>query len=246
MAGTETLGLTVAFGAGVVSFLSPRVLPLVPAYVSYLAGDDAAPVATVGRVPLRPRAMLASVPFVAGFSAVFIGFGASASALGRVLQHYRYEANAVAAVVVVLMGLAMLGLTRRMPWLNRDLRLQPQIASRTPLAAFALGAAFAFGWTPCIGPVLAGILALTAVSTDGAGIGLLGAYSLGLGLPFLVTALFVERAAGALRRARRAGVVLRVVGGLVMVAMGVAMFTGQLTVLSLWLLDTFPSLATIG
>jgi len=121
-----------------------------------------------------------------------------------------------------------------------------RVATGTPLASLTLGAAFAFGWTPCIGPVLAAILALTAVSSSGAGIGLLAAYSLGLGLPFLATALFIDRATGPLRRLRRAGAVARHVGGLAMVAMGVAMLTGQLTAVSLWLLDAFPALAAIG
>jgi cytochrome c-type biogenesis protein len=244
MADSHTVGMLAAFAAGGISFLSPCVLPLVPAYVTYVAGEGAVLHETARRS--RLRALATSVPFVLGFSAVFIAFGASATALGRVLQRYHNEANLIAAIVVIAMGLAMLGLTRWMPWLDRDLRPQWRVATGTPWAALALGMAFAFGWTPCIGPVLAAILALTAIGSGGNGIGLLGAYSLGLGLPLLATALFIDRATGTLRRLRVAGGVLRVVGGLVMVAMGLAMLSGRLTTFSLWLLEAFPALASIG
>ncbi len=243
MSDASTLGLAAAFAAGAVSFLSPCVLPLVPAYISYVAGEGArgAP-----RARARLAAFATSVPFVAGFSTVFVAFGASATALGQLMQRFRYEANVAAAVVVIVMGMLMLGLARWLPWLQRDIRPQLRVATGHPAAAFALGAAFAFGWTPCIGPILAAILALTAASASGSGMALLGAYSLGLGVPFLATALFVDRAAGVLARLRRTGAVLRVGSGVVMVAMGAAMLTGQLTVFSRWLLDAFPALATIG
>ncbi len=245
MGGASTLGLLTAFAAGIVSFLSPCVLPLVPAYISYVAGESVHRVGA-GRVRDRLMALATSVPFVAGFSVVFVSFGASASALGQLLQRYRYEANVAAGIVVIAMGLFMLGLERWLPWMQRDVRLQLPMATGNPVASFTLGAAFAFGWTPCIGPILAAILAVTAASTGGTGVALLGAYSLGLGVPFLATALFVDRAAGALRRLRRSGAALRVGGGVVMVVMGAAMLTGQLTAFSSWLLDTFPALGTIG
>jgi Cytochrome c biogenesis protein len=245
MTDLSTIGVLAAFGAGVISFLSPCVLPLVPAYVSYIAGDSAQ---RVRRSPARERlaSLGVSVPFVAGFSAVFIAFGASASALGLVLQRYRYEANLVAGTVVIVFGLSMLGLWHWLPWLQRDVRLHLRLAGGNPLAGFVLGAAFAFGWTPCIGPILGAILAVTAVSTGTGGVGLLSAYSLGLGVPFLLTALFIGRATRALRGLRRIGAALQIGGGLVLVALGVAMLTGQLTVLSRWLLDTVPALGTIG
>jgi cytochrome c-type biogenesis protein len=239
----STIGFVAAFGAGVISFLSPCVLPLVPAYVSYVAGDSAQRIE-------RPRARLAalgvSVPFVAGFSAVFITLGASASALGLLLQRYRYEANLVAAIVVIAFGLFMLGLWRWVPWLQRDLRLHLRLAGGTPLAGFVLGLAFAFGWTPCIGPILGAILAVTATHTGTSGVALLSAYSLGLGVPFLLTALFIDRATQLLGRLRGVGATLQIGGGLVMVAFGVAMLTGQLTPFSSWLLETLPVLGTIG
>jgi cytochrome c-type biogenesis protein len=245
VADASTIGLAAAFAAGVISFLSPCVLPLVPAYVSYIAGES-----LQRRRQLQARERLLalgmSAPFVAGFSAVFIAFGASASALGLLLQRYRYEANLAAGVLVIGFGLFMLGLWRWLPWLQRDLRLHVRLAGGNPVAAFALGVAFAFGWTPCIGPILGAILALSAVQTSGAGIGLLGAYALGLGVPFLATALFVDRATGVLRGLRGFGAGLQIFGGVMLVVLGVAMITGWLTMFSYWLLESFPVLGTLG
>ena len=245
MTNPSSIGVLVAFGAGVVSFLSPCVLPLVPAYVSFIAGDSAR---RSHRKSLRERlAMLgSSVPFVAGFSAVFIAFGASASALGRLLQQYRFEANLAAGAVVIVFGLFMMGLSRWLPWLQRDLRPNLQLAGGNPLAAFVLGVAFSFGWTPCIGPILGAILAVTASTTGAGGVGLLAAYSIGLGVPFLLTALFVDSAARMFGRLRGLGAALHFGGGLVMVAFGTAMITGHLTMASAWLLDVAPVLGTIG
>lgn len=244
MTDASTIGLAVAFAAGVISFLSPCVLPLVPAYVSYVAGES---VWHKRRLHARERlaALGMSVPFVTGFSAVFIAFGASASVLGQLLQRYRYEANLVAGTIVIGFGLFMLGLWRWLPWLQRDLRLHLGIAGGNPFAAFMLGVAFAFGWTPCIGPILGAILAVSAAGSGG-GIVLLGAYSLGLGVPFLVTALFIDRAAKWLGGLRGFGATLQIGGGLVMVVFGIAMVTGQLAVFSIWLLNTFPELGRIG
>lgn len=238
-----TIGVLAAFAAGIISFLSPCVLPLVPAYVSYVAGDSR------GRTqPLQMERRLAALGmsafFVAGFSAVFVTLGASATALGQLLLRYRYEANLVAGTVVVLFGLFMLGLWRWLPWLLRDLRFSAYPRGAGPAAAFVLGVAFAFGWTPCIGPVLGAILAVSAAGGDG--VGLLAAYALGLGVPFLLAALFVDRIAGALRRLRGVGAALQYGGGLVLLGLGVAMLTGQLSVLANWLLDAVPALGRLG
>jgi cytochrome c-type biogenesis protein len=245
VADPSTLGLLVAFAAGAVSFLSPCVLPLVPAYVSYVAGETVRGEGGTG-LGSRLAALATSVPFVAGFSAVFIAFGASATAIGQLLQRYRYEANLAAAAFVIAMGLFMLGLARWIPWLHRDLRVQLRLGTGGVVPSFALGAAFAFGWTPCIGPILAAILALTASGTANGAVALLAAYSLGLGVPFLASALFVDRGARVLARLRRTGAVLRTGSGVVLVAMGLAMATGELTVFSRWLLDAFPALGSIG
>jgi len=182
--------------------------------------------------------------FVMGFSTVFIAFGASASALGQLMQRYRYEANLVSGAIVIGFGLFMLGLWRFLPWLQRDLRPHPRLHGGSPFAAFVLGVAFAFGWTPCIGPVLGAILAVSAVGAGG--VELLTAYALGLGVPFLLSAFFADRAARLLGRLRGAGAALQIGGGLVLVALGIAMLTGRLAVFSRWLLDAFPALGSVG
>lgn len=245
MTGFASLGILSAFAAGIISFLSPCVLPLVPAYVSYVAGES-----FHRRQHLQTGERLAALGmsafFVAGFSVVFIALGASATALGQLFLRYRYEANLIAGGIVIVFGLFMLGMWRWMPWLLRDLRAHPQLRGGNPLAAFVLGIAFAFGWTPCIGPVLGAVLAVSASGTSAGGVGLLAAYALGLGVPFLLSALFVERAAGVLRRFRGTGKALQVGGGLVMVAFGLAMVTGRLADMSIWLLDAVPALGKLG
>lgn len=245
MTEVATIGALAAFAAGIVSFLSPCVLPLVPAYVSYVAGASAH---RGGRAHAEQRlaALGMSALFVAGFSAVFIALGASATALGQLFLRYRYEANLVSGVIVILFGLFMLGFWRWVPWLLRDLRPHPHLSGGNPAAAFVLGVAFAFGWTPCIGPVLGAILAVSAAHADASGIGLLSAYALGLGVPFLLAALFADRAAKVLGRLRGFGAALQIGGGLVLVAFGVAMITGWVSVIAIWLLNAVPALGRLG
>jgi cytochrome c-type biogenesis protein len=245
MADAANIGLAVAFAAGVISFLSPCVLPIVPGYVSYIAGESLQRRRHL-HAGERLLALGLSAFFVAGFSTVFIAFGASASAIGQLLLRYRYEANLVAGALVVVFGLFLLGAWRWLPWLQRDLRPHWRLAGGNPLAAYLLGMAFAFGWTPCIGPVLGAILAVSAVSTDAAGVGLLTAYALGLGVPFLLAALLADRAAHVLARWRRFGAGIQIAGGVVLVIFGIAMITGQVAVASLWLLERVPALGTIG
>ena len=245
MTDAAAIGVLAAFAAGIVSFLSPCVLPLVPAYVSYIAGES-----YQRRRHLHAQERLAALGlsafFVAGFSAVFIALGASATAFGQLFLRYRYEANLVAGVIVIVFGLFMLGLWRWVPWLLRDLRLHPRLHGANPLAAFVLGVAFAFGWTPCIGPVLGAILTVSAAGTSASGVGLLAAYSLGLGVPFLLAALFADRAAKVLGKLRGIGAALQIGGGLVLVAFGVAMITGWVSVIAIWLLDAVPALGRLG
>jgi cytochrome c-type biogenesis protein len=235
-----------AFGAGIVSFLSPCVLPLVPAYVSYVAGTH---------VPAEPRpprdariaAVVLSLFFVLGFSMVFIALGAGATALGGLLLQYRYEANIVAGLVVTVFGLIMLGAMNRVMWVHRDVRFHPRLASGTPLAALVLGLAFGFGWTPCIGPVLGAILTMSAAqSSISGGVTLLAAYALGLGVPFVLAALFTRELAQRLKSLRRIGQPVQRIAGALMVIMGLAMLFGELNTFSIWMLRLFPVLGTIG
>lgn len=242
-----TLGIVTAFAAGAVSFLSPCVLPIVPAYVSYITGQSLRADAGGAAIASRATGALLSLCFVLGFSAVFIALGASATALGRLLLQYRYEAGIAGGVLVTLFGIAMLVGTERIPFLRRDAHFHLNAAAGNPASAFLLGLAFGFGWTPCIGPILGVILTAAAVSESaGAGIRLLGAYAAGLGLPFLLAALFLREMAGRWRLLRKAGRPLMIVAGLVMVLVGVAMMTGRLSAFSYWLLEHFPALGRIG
>ena len=243
MSGVSGIGLLTSFGAGVISFLSPCVLPLVPGYVSYVAGDAL----TLSEEPPRKLAALGlSLCFVLGFSTVFVLLGASATSIGQVLLSYRYEANLVGGAIVTLLGLFMMGLAE-IPWLQREFRMHVDLGGGRPLAAYVIGIAFAFGWTPCIGPVLGAILTTSAVAaTVFQGVVLLSFYSLGLGLPFLAAAVFTDSLMLRIGVFRRLGRSLQLAAGAVVTAMGVAMVTGELTSFSYWLLDTFPILARLG
>lgn len=243
MSTVSGIGLLTSFGAGVISFLSPCVLPLVPGYVSYVAGDALA----VSGEPVKPLpALRLSLCFVLGFSTVFVILGASASSLGQLLLVYREEENLIGGAVVLLLGLFMMGLAK-LSWLQREFRLHPNLAGGRPVAAYAIGIAFAFGWTPCIGPVLGAILTTSAVAaTVPQGVVLLSFYSLGLGLPFLAAAVFTDSLMQRLRGLRWLGRNLQLGAGAVVAGMGVAMLTGQLTSFSYWLLDAFPILARLG
>jgi cytochrome c-type biogenesis protein len=226
---TPTLGL--AFTAGLLSFLSPCVLPLVPSYLAYVGGSGAEK-----RALLIRNALL----FVLGFSLIFIALGASASALGSLLRANRQILTMGGGVLVILFGLVLLGVIR-LPVLMRDTRVQAKHDASTPIGAVLLGMAFAAGWTPCIGPVLGGILTLAGASgTLLEGVTMLAVYSLGLAVPFLLAALALEPFLRVSRRMRRwLPWVERAAGGLLVIA-GVLMVTGTYTRLNTWLLRFTP------
>ena len=240
------IGILAAFLAGAISFLSPCVLPLVPGYVSFIAGQPE--LRTTRQVGLRARAgaLGLSTCFVLGFSTIFIALGAGASALGSLLLTWRAELNYLGGGIIILFGLVMLGVFR-IPALSRDTRLNLNIPGGRPLGAYVLGLAFAFGWTPCIGPILGAILTLS--STSGGmydGMWLLAIYSAGLGVPFLLAALFTDAIAARIRGISKAGRWLYKGAGIAMIVMGIAVITGQLSRFAYWLLGTFPILSTIG
>jgi len=238
--------IAAALIAGMLSFLSPCVLPLVPPYLIYLTGTS---LERFADPETKPHAGLgtiaAAILFVLGFSTVFIALGASASAIGAVLRGYSSELSIVAGVAIIIMGLHFLGLTP-----IALLMQQKRVDMPKPVGlwgAYLMGLAFALGWTPCIGPILAAILAVAASEeTVAKGAGMLAVYSLGLGVPFIVAALAIEPFAAFLVRFRaHLGLVEKAMGGL-LVLTGIAFLTGAVTQASFWLLDMFPMLGKIG
>ncbi len=238
--------LYAALFAGLISFLSPCVLPLVPPYLVYMAGTSLERLADREPEPrVKVETAIAACLFVAGFSTVFIALGASASAVGALLRTHSYELSIVAGIVIIVMGLHFLG-ALQIGWLMRQKRVEvPKPAGLW--GAYAMGLAFAFGWTPCIGPILAAILAVAASeATVAKGAGLLAVYSLGLGIPFVIAAIAIEPFAKFLSRFRKhIGKVEKVMGAL-LVLTGIAFLTGTINDFSFWLLETFPVLGRIG
>lgn len=241
-----------ALFAGVLSFLSPCVLPLVPPYLCYLAGTsldqltgEGQPGADADRA-IAIRVLLAALMFVLGFTTVFVALGATASAISGVLLSNLPLLAKIAGAVIIVMGLHFLGLFR-LAFMDREVRYHHGARPAGQLGAYVIGAAFAFGWTPCIGPVLATILAV-AGSADSVryGASLLAVYSLGIGIPFLAAALFAKPFLDFMQRFHRhLGTVEKVMGGLLVVT-GILFITGALSEFSYLLLELFPALAEIG
>jgi len=240
------VSIPAAFIAGLVSFLSPCVLPLVPPYLIYLTGATIERVATGEQAQASKRAiMLSALMFVAGFSTVFVALGASASLVGSLIRAWSAELSILAGIVIILMGLHFLGLTR-IGLLMREGRLPiPKPVGRW--GAYVMGLAFAFGWTPCIGPILAAILSVAAAeATVAKGAGLLAVYSAGLGIPFLLAAFMVEQFSSMFARMKKHLVHVERAMGVLMVLVGIGFLTGAVTGASIWLLETFPALANFG
>lgn len=231
--------------AGLVSFLSPCVLPLVPPYLSYLAGATLDDVKARSDRAVNRRALLAALLFVAGFSTVFVALGAGASLAGQVLRQHMQVLSVVAGVVIVAMGLHFLGVFR-FAFLNREARMTVEKPAGL-FGAYVMGLAFAFGWTPCIGPVLAAVLALAGSTADAQrGALLLAAYSLGLGIPFVLAAFAMRPFVAFLKRFRAAFHYVEKAMGVLLVLTGIAFLTGWLSGVSFWLLETFPALGQLG
>lgn len=236
------LAALMALVAGALSFLSPCVLPIVPPYLAYMSGISMGEL-TGAR---RKSAVLPALFFVLGLSTVFMLLGVAASALGRMVLGWQGYLNMASGVMVIILGLHFLHILR-IPILDREARLDAGDRGGSALGAYVLGLAFAFGWTPCIGPQLGAILSLAAAEASlSRGMALLAIYALGLGVPFLLAAIFITRAVGMMGRMRRHMGLIEKLMGLVLMVVGVALLTGGFSRLSYWLLEVFPILGKLG
>ena len=223
-----------AFFAGLISFLSPCVLPLVPGYVSLISGAGVEEL-KAPEAHLMQRVMVNSIGFILGFSVVFITLGAISTEIGQIAARYKHTLSIVAGVVIIIFGLHLTGIFQ-IKWLLQDTRLHRVKGSSTPIGAFVIGFAFAFGWTPCLGPILTAILTLAGEQdTLVKGVLLLGVYSLGLAVPFLLTSLLMERFLKFYSRFRSHMHALEIASGGLLIALGVLLVIGRFTLISSWL-----------
>ena len=235
--------LLVAMAAGLLSFLSPCVLPIVPPYLAYMGGVSVADMK--GRAARGP-VLLAAVFFVLGLSTVFLILGVAASALGRALLAWQDWFVTIAGVVIMVFGAHFVGVFR-LGFLDREARLEAGDQGGSAFGAYVLGLAFAFGWTPCLGPILGAILSMAATEAEVTrGAVLLAGYALGLGIPFLLVAAFFPAMSGPMAWMKRHMGRIEKISGLLLWTVGLMMATGQFAAFSFWLLETFPILATLG
>jgi cytochrome c-type biogenesis protein len=249
----ENVTLLAAFGAGLLSFISPCVLPLIPGYLSYVSGlsvdemrsgtvvgSGGTAVATLAAPGTQRRVIFASLAFILGFSLVFIALGASASAIGQFLMSRLTILNRIAGAIIIIFGLHTMGVLR-IEWLYQEKRVQTTKRPAGVVGATLVGVAFAFGWTPCIGPILAGILAVAAAQdTVSDGVRLLSAYSLGLGVPFLATAMAIDRFFAVFAKIRRHYHKIELASGALLIVIGVLIFTNRFTIIAQWLTPYLP------
>ena len=238
----QDVTLLAAFAAGFLSFVSPCVLPLIPGYISFVSGvsvdemrADAAPATS------RLQIFFTSLAFVIGFSLVFVALGASASAIGKFLFARLPLFSKIAGAVLIVFGLHTMGVFR-LAFLETEKRVHSQRKPAGPLGAMLVGVAFAFGWTPCIGPILGGILAIAGSKNSVAeGVTLLAVYSLGLGIPFLLTSLAINQFFGAAKRIRRYYHAIELASGALLIVIGVLIISGELTIITRALQPYLPS-----
>jgi cytochrome c-type biogenesis protein len=234
--------MMIALVAGLISFLSPCVLPVVPPYLAYMSGVSLGEIQSGG----RGRVVLAALFFVLGLSTVFLLLGFAASALGAMFLSYQSWFNTAAGIIVMVFGAHFVGVYR-IGFLDREARLDAGDQGGSAVGAYVLGLAFAFGWTPCIGPQLGAILSLAASEASVLrGTVLLAVYALGLGVPFLLVAASLHRLTGTMNWMKRHMEQIERVMGLLLWTIGLLMLTGGFASMSFWLLETFPALANLG
>ena len=243
----DNVGILTAFIFGLLSFISPCVLPIVPGYLSFISGVSFEEMQnSENRSRVRKRILANSVFFIIGFSLIFISLGASATAVGQFLREQLNLMSKIAGVIIIIFGLHMMGLFK-ISFLNYEKRFQTQAKPLGLLGAFVVGLAFAFGWTPCIGPILAAILAIASQQdTVGKGIVLLTSYSLGLGIPFFLTGLSLTAFYNLFNKLKQHLHKVEVVGGVLLVVVGVLIMTNYLTILSAYFAKWFPFLNELG
>ena len=244
-----SLSLVTAFGAGILSFVSPCVLPLIPGYVSFISGvtlsdvqvSDGAIGGGHDRRVARRRALISTLAFVLGFSLVFVSLGASATALGAFILRRKLLLGRLGGLLIVLFGLHTMGVLK-IAWLHGEKRIHSSRKPAGPFGAVMVGIAFAFGWTPCIGPILSAILIVAANQTSiSEGVRLLTAYSLGLGVPFLLTSLALDKFFAAFSRIRRHYRLVENASGGLLVAVGVLLATNRFSLIAQYLSPYLPS-----
>ncbi|MDR9394374.1 cytochrome c biogenesis CcdA family protein [Roseovarius sp. SYSU LYC5161] len=236
--------MVVALLAGIVSFLSPCVLPIVPPYLAYMSGVTLTDLSSAGQA--RARAVVPALFFVLGLSTVFLFLGFTASAIGAAFLQYQGWFNTIAGILVMIFGAHFVGVFR-IGFLDREARMDVGDRGGSSFGAYVLGLAFAFGWTPCIGPQLGAILSLAASEANVTrGTVLLAVYAAGLGVPFLLVAAFLPRMSGLMSWMKRHMERIERVMGLLLWTIGLLMLTGGFSAFSFWLLETFPVLATLG
>ncbi len=235
------LNLLVAFSAGFISFLSPCVLPLIPGYISYISGRALDEI-----IKDNKSVLLKTIFFSIGFSIVFISFGITASFIGKLLISYSNQLRIIAGIIIILFSLQFIGLIN-LKILNSETRFFTKNYNDNLIFPIIVGAAFGFGWTPCIGPVLGSILALAAIEENiSKGILLLSFYSLGLAIPFIISGILIDKFLFFSKSFRKYISTITKVGGAILLLTGIAILTGQLQVLGFFILEYFPSLGNIG
>jgi cytochrome c-type biogenesis protein len=247
--GIEMLDISIAgaFLAGLLSFVSPCVLPIVPPYLAWLAGVSFEDLRSeMPSARQQRRVVINAIAFVLGFATVFVALGATASVIGKTIAQYFDILSVIAGAIIIVMGLHFLGVFR-IAMLYREARVQVARKPAGLLGAYVVGLAFAFGWTPCVGPVLAAILFVAGSEGSAVrGAMLLAVYSLGIGLPFIVAALFASRFLGWAAPFKRHMQKIEMAMGGLLVLTGILFVTGQMSAISYWLLETFPVFQTIG
>ena len=239
---SQEVTLITSFIAGFLSFISPCVLPLIPGYISFISGLTLEEMqGTAASATSRSRVLVASIAFVLGFTVVFVAAGASATALGRFLYEHAPIVEKIAGTLLVVFGLHMMGVFR-IRLLESDKRLHTQKKPAGPLGAFLVGTAFAFAWTPCIGPILGGILAMASSRNSvGEGMQMLAAYSLGLGVPFLLTSVAINQFFSAAAKIRRHYRLIELISGGLLIVVGLLIFFDQFTLIVRYLTPYLPA-----